>query len=361
MPTVVTSAPSFIAASPSSRRVTCAPRSVYPASPGRWAARAVPQCPARASAGGTIRAMDGIRLHRPFPDRGGNARDRPRRPRVAVARRQARAVHHPRRHADDADAAVLRALPAKCSAARWRRSISWWRSARTGRWTTPSFPASSACRSSTAAPATRASSTTNGPTPRRSPRSARFPRPRSRSSPAAGSTQPVTVALNRRIFDYDQIIICGPVFPHEVVGFSGGNKYFFPGIAGADVINFTHWLGALITNYEIIGSGYTPVRAVIDRAASMVTVPTVVLRAGRDQGRPRRALLRLRARGVGARVRAVGQAPHRLARRAGAPGALGDAADVRRHLDGRQGHVQDRAGGRRRRRSDHLRAAHHAK
>jgi nickel-dependent lactate racemase len=86
--------------------------------------------------------------------------------------------------------------------------------------------------------------------------------------------QPVTVALNRRIFDYDQLIICGPVFPHEVVGFSGGNKYFFPGIAGPDVINFTHWLGALITNYEIIGSGYTPVRAVIDRAASMVTVPT---------------------------------------------------------------------------------------
>jgi nickel-dependent lactate racemase len=86
--------------------------------------------------------------------------------------------------------------------------------------------------------------------------------------------QPVTVTLNRRIFDYDQLVICGPVFPHEVVGFSGGNKYFFPGIAGPDVINFTHWLGALITNYEVIGSGYTPVRAVIDRAASLVTVPT---------------------------------------------------------------------------------------
>ncbi len=86
--------------------------------------------------------------------------------------------------------------------------------------------------------------------------------------------QDVHVALNRRIFDYDQLVILGPVFPHEVVGFSGGNKYFFPGIAGAEVINFTHWLGALITNYEVIGSGYTPVRAVIDRAASMVTVPT---------------------------------------------------------------------------------------
>jgi nickel-dependent lactate racemase len=85
---------------------------------------------------------------------------------------------------------------------------------------------------------------------------------------------PVAVSLNRAIFDYDQLVICGPVFPHEVVGFSGGNKYFFPGIAGKEVIDFTHWLGALITSYEVIGAGYTPVRAVIDRAASFVTVPT---------------------------------------------------------------------------------------
>src|SRR3954466_16148813 len=28
---------------------------------------------------------------------------------------------------------------------------------------------------------------------------------------------PVPVRVNARIFDYDQIIICGPVFPHEVV------------------------------------------------------------------------------------------------------------------------------------------------
>ena len=83
----------------------------------------------------------------------------------------------------------------------------------------------------------------------------------------------VPVRLNKMIFDYDHIIICGPVFPHEVVGFSGGNKYFFPGIAGAEIINFTHWLGALITNYEIIGAGYTPVRAIIDRAASFIDRP----------------------------------------------------------------------------------------
>jgi nickel-dependent lactate racemase len=66
------------------------------------------------------------------------------------------------------------------------------------------------------------------------------------------------------------LLICGPVFPHEVAGFSGGNKYFFPGIAGADIIDFTHWLGALITSYEIIGTADTPVRRVIDRAASFI-------------------------------------------------------------------------------------------
>jgi len=84
----------------------------------------------------------------------------------------------------------------------------------------------------------------------------------------------VPVWLNKLVLDYDQIIILGPVFPHEVVGFSGGNKYFFPGIAGEEIINFTHWLGALMTSYAIIGSGYTPVRAVIDRAAEMIPTPT---------------------------------------------------------------------------------------
>jgi nickel-dependent lactate racemase len=85
----------------------------------------------------------------------------------------------------------------------------------------------------------------------------------------------VPVQLNKRILEYDQIIICGPVFPHEVVGFSGGNKYFFPGIAGPEIINFTHWLGALITSYTVIGTMITPVRLVIDRAAEFITIPTM--------------------------------------------------------------------------------------
>ncbi len=81
------------------------------------------------------------------------------------------------------------------------------------------------------------------------------------------------ILLNRMILDYDQLILCGPVFPHEVVGFSGGNKYLFPGVASPQIINLSHWLGALITNPIINGTKMTPVRRVIDRAASVVPVP----------------------------------------------------------------------------------------
>lgn len=82
----------------------------------------------------------------------------------------------------------------------------------------------------------------------------------------------VPVEVNRLVFEYDQVIIVGPVFPHEVVGFSGGNKYLFPGISGPEILNFFHWLGAVVTNPMIIGRKRTPVRAVVDRAAAMVDV-----------------------------------------------------------------------------------------
>jgi lactate racemase len=87
----------------------------------------------------------------------------------------------------------------------------------------------------------------------------------------------VPVTLNRLIFAYDQLIICGPVFPHEVVGFSGGAKYLFPGIAGPDIINFTHWLGALVTSMQTIGFKHTPVRRIIDRAAEFVKTPLLCI------------------------------------------------------------------------------------
>ena len=81
---------------------------------------------------------------------------------------------------------------------------------------------------------------------------------------------PVPVEVNKQALRHDRLLVVGPVFPHEVVGFSGGNKYFFPGIGGPELLNFFHWLGALITNVGIIGNERTPVRDVVDLAASLI-------------------------------------------------------------------------------------------
>ncbi len=80
----------------------------------------------------------------------------------------------------------------------------------------------------------------------------------------------VKVTINRIILDYNLLLVCGPTFPHELAGFSGGNKYFFPGISGGDIIDVTHWMGALLGCRSVIGKMHTPVRAILDRAARFV-------------------------------------------------------------------------------------------
>ncbi|MGY1602617.1 lactate racemase domain-containing protein [Geodermatophilus sp. SYSU D00815] len=88
----------------------------------------------------------------------------------------------------------------------------------------------------------------------------------------------VDVRLNRAVVEHDVALVVGPVFPHEVVGFSGGNKYFFPGVAGQEIIDLSHWLGALITSADIIGTrGTTPVRALIDEAAALIPAEKLAL------------------------------------------------------------------------------------
>ena len=87
-------------------------------------------------------------------------------------------------------------------------------------------------------------------------------------------SEPIPLDVNRFIVDYDQLVICGPVFPHEVAGFSGGAKYIFPGVAGPAVISATHWLGALVSSMKTIGVKDTAVRRVIHRAAELVPTPT---------------------------------------------------------------------------------------
>ncbi len=83
----------------------------------------------------------------------------------------------------------------------------------------------------------------------------------------------VDVLVNKMILEYDEFFILGPVFPHEVVGFSGGHKYIFPGISGDEIIHVFHWLAGVITNVAINGNKWTPTRAVVEKAASFITMP----------------------------------------------------------------------------------------
>jgi lactate racemase len=88
----------------------------------------------------------------------------------------------------------------------------------------------------------------------------------------------VPILVNRLVIESDLVLIIGPVFPHEVVGFSGGAKYLFPGVSGKEMIDASHWLGALISSSEIIGTlGVTPVREMINYAASHIETELLAL------------------------------------------------------------------------------------
>ena len=87
----------------------------------------------------------------------------------------------------------------------------------------------------------------------------------------------VNIRINKAALEYDHILILGPTFPHEVAGFSGGAKYLFPGISGADMINATHWLGALAGVVGTIGIKDTPVRAMIHAATARLKTPLTLI------------------------------------------------------------------------------------
>jgi len=86
-------------------------------------------------------------------------------------------------------------------------------------------------------------------------------------------SKPINITINRKVTEYDHILIVSPVVPHEAMGFAGGNKYFFPGIAGLEVIETFHWVAALITNAAINGVKDTPTRRIIDRAVEFIKTP----------------------------------------------------------------------------------------
>src|SRR5919106_1469942 len=100
----------------------------------------------------------------------------------------------------------------------------------------------------------------------------------------------VPVSLNKLLAPgiYDTVLVFGATVPHEVAGFAGGAKYFFPGVAGPELTHTTHWLGALAGIENIIGQVETPTRRLIEAAtdqidARIISLNTVVSRTSDDE------------------------------------------------------------------------------
>lgn len=89
----------------------------------------------------------------------------------------------------------------------------------------------------------------------------------------------VPVSINKLLAPgiYDTVLVFGATVPHEVAGFAGGAKYFFPGVAGPELTHTTHWLGALAGIENIIGQVETPTRRLIEAAADLIPARIISL------------------------------------------------------------------------------------
>jgi len=102
---------------------------------------------------------------------------------------------------------------------------------------------------------------------------------------------PVNLTVNHLLAPgvYDVVLIFGTTLPHEVAGFSGDAKYFFPGVSGPELTHATHWLGALVSIEKVIGRVETPTRHLFEAAADQVPAEVICLASvvTRERGRLR--------------------------------------------------------------------------
>lgn len=89
----------------------------------------------------------------------------------------------------------------------------------------------------------------------------------------------IPLTINKLLAEniYDTALIFGATVPHEVAGFAGGAKYFFPGVSGAELTHATHWLGALAGIEAVIGRVETPTRHLIEAAAEFIPARIISL------------------------------------------------------------------------------------
>ncbi len=96
-------------------------------------------------------------------------------------------------------------------------------------------------------------------------------------APLLGFDADMSIRINRRLLDYDRVILLTRVQPHEGAGFAGGAKQIFPGVSGPEMINLLHAIGSLQTNRGIHGILPNPVRDLIDDMTVSVPVPIATI------------------------------------------------------------------------------------
>ncbi len=80
---------------------------------------------------------------------------------------------------------------------------------------------------------------------------------------------PMEVQINKLLVEggHDLILSIGQVVPHEVIGMANYNKNIFVGVGGSDIINKSHFLGAVCNMERVMGKVDSPVRSVLDYAS----------------------------------------------------------------------------------------------
>lgn len=98
-------------------------------------------------------------------------------------------------------------------------------------------------------------------------------------------TTPVEVAVNRRIVGdtpagggYDLVLSLGQVVPHEVIGFANYTKNICIGCGGGQMLQVSHFLGAVCGIENVLGRADTPVRRFIDGAFDQFVRPRADIR-----------------------------------------------------------------------------------
>lgn len=83
------------------------------------------------------------------------------------------------------------------------------------------------------------------------------------------------IMATREIVEADVRIGVGNLVPHPVMGWGGGGKILFPGVAGEDTVSYFHLKASLIDE-NMFGQSTTPIRDMMERWVGMIGLDFII-------------------------------------------------------------------------------------